>query len=312
MLVFLGLAANALGPDPNLGNRETERLWLQLLGYDADSLKEAFDLDIPDHRAFATQALDRLWYKKSHLMNQARLAGPAAIHTNHRMVTLNDYAQRSQDHPLVLRAASQTQWTGSWSTLRLVTVLSGNGKLDEPVDAVLSGETLIQMQYDVDDFHWHNALPDIDWQLHPSFRSIINAYIDRYRMVGQEVWLCDATPIGLSISVSVQVADNYFQSEVRQAIGEALSIQTGGFFEPGRLAFGEDLYASDLIEVLMSIEGVKAVCLNRFKRVGDRYPDASGSGVIVLEDTEIGRCDNRVGQPYYGYWRLTLHGGQRG
>lgn len=312
LLVFLGESANALGPDPDLSDRETERQWLQLLGYDADNLREALDYDIPLHRKFATKQLDKKWYSQPHLMDNARHAGPAAIHTNYRMVTLEDYGERVEDHPLVLRAASNIRWTGSWSTIEIVSVLSENGELDNPIDTVLSGKELLEMQYAVDDFHWKYSLPNIDWHLHPTFRSVIKSYVDRYRMVGQEVWLQDATPIGLNISLSVQVANNYFQSEIRQAIGEAMSTDPGGFFEPGKLAFGEDLYASDLIETLMSLDGVDAVCLNKFKRVGDRYPDESGSGVIQLNGTEIARCDNIVGKPSFGYWRLALHGGQRG
>jgi len=312
LLLWLGQPAGALGPDPDLSDRTTEQQFLQLLGYDADNLREALDLDLPLHRVFATAQLDKAWYAYPNLMDVARRAGPAAVHTNYRMVTLADYSTRLADHPLVMRASSSSRWTGSWSTIEIVTVLSENGELDQPVETVLSGDELMQLQLQVDDFHWRHELPSVDWHLQPVFRSVIKAYVDRYRMAGQEVWLRDATPIGLNISLSVRVVDNYFQSEIRQAIGQALGTEPGGFFEPGKLAFGEDLYASDLIEVLMALDGVEAVCLNRFKRVGDRYPDESGSGVIKLHGTEIARCDNVVGKPMHGYWRLALHGGQRG
>lgn len=312
LLVWLGEPDNALGTSPSLANRTTERAFLQLLGYDADSLREALDLEIPAHRLFATAQLDQRWYNNTHLMDAARTAGPAALHTNRRMVTLNDYRERSEDHPLVLRAAANSRWTGSWSTIEIVAVLSENGELDEAVDAVVPAEELAALQQAVDDFHWDEQLPSVDWHLHPSFRTVINAYIDRYRMAGQQVWLRDATPVGLYLNLSVRVDANYFQSEVRQAIAQALGTDPGGFFEPGKLAFGQDVYASDLIETLMALDGVTAVCLNRFKRVGDRYADESGSGIIKLNGTEIARCDNLIGKPSLGYWRLTLHGGQRG
>lgn len=312
LLVWLGKPANALGATPNLNQRVTERAFLQLLGYDADNLREALDLDLPQHRRFATQALDQRWYHYPHLMEEARAAGPARLHRNRRMVTLDDYRERSEDHPLVLRASASSRWSGSWSTIDLVMVLSGNGELDQSIAAVIPADELEQLQQAVDDFHWREQLPSVDWQLQPGFRSVINAYVDKYRMAGQEVWLLDATPVGLYLNLSVKVDGNYFQSEVRQAISQALGSDAGGFFEPGRLAFGQDIHASDLIETLMALEGVNAVCLNRFKRVGDRYPDQSGAGVISLDGTEIARCDNRIGQPARGYWRLSLHGGQRG
>jgi hypothetical protein len=312
LLQWLGQPANALGTAPDLSDRATEQAFLQLLGYSADNLREALDLDVPSHRYFATRALEQRWYLYPHQMEEARAAGPAQLHRNRRMVTLNDYRERSEDHPLVLRASAASRWRGSWSTIDLVMVLSGNGELDQPIAAVIAADELAALQQQVDDFHWREQLPSVDWQLQPSFRSVVNAYIDKFRMAGQEVWLLDATAVGIYLNLSVKVDSNYFQSEVRQAISQALGNDSGGFFEPGRLAFGQDIHASDLIETLMALEGVNAVCLNRFKRVGDRYPDQSGAGVISLSGNEIARCDNRIGQPARGYWRLSLHGGQRG
>lgn len=312
LLQWLGKPTNALGVNPNLKNRATERALLQLLGSDAESLREALDLDKNTDRVFATQALFKQWRNNPHLMDAARTAGPASVHVNHRMVTLADYKERLEDHPLVLRAAANSRWTGSWSTLEVVLVLAENGTLDQAIDAVISGDEFNALQYAVDDFHWDRELAVVDWQLHPTFRSVLSDYVEHYRLAGQEVWLRDAVPVGLNIGLSLEISDNYFQSEIQQAVATALGTDPGGFFEPGRLAFGEDLYASDLIEVLMALDGVNAVCLNRFKRVGDRYPDQSGSGVIQLSGIEIARCDNRVNRPALGYWTLHLHGGQRG
>lgn len=313
LLQWLGKPITALGAQPDLANRETQRQLLALIGYDADSLREAVDLDLPVHRNFATAQMQQRWYNYPHLMDAARVAGPAAVHTNHRMVTLGDYRERMEDHPLVLRAASNQRWSGSWFTIEIVAVLSANAELDQPIeDAIGDPESLLALQYLVDDFHWSNELASVDWHLLPTFRSVLMDFVDRLRMVGQEVWLKDATPVGISLSVSVRVDDNYFQTEIRDAINQALSSDSGGFFAPGRLSFGQDLYASDVIETLMALAGVKTVCLNRFKRVGDRYPDESGSGVIIFDGNEIARCDNDIARPAMGYWRLSLHGGQRG
>ncbi|HET9474603.1 MAG TPA: hypothetical protein VFO82_11965, partial [Steroidobacteraceae bacterium] len=99
---------------------------------------------------------------------------------------------------------------------------------------------------------------------------------------------------------------------VRRAIEQALGTGAGGFFEPGRLQFGEDLVASDIIQALMALDGVDNVCLNRFKRLGTRFPDMSASGRIRLEGLEIAVCDNDPLVPARGYFRLTLHGGRMG
>ena len=85
-----------------------------------------------------------------------------------------------------------------------------------------------------------------------------------------------------------------------------------GFFEPGRLQFGEDLYAGDIIQAVMALDGVKVVCLNRFKRVGMLYPNRADSGRIRLDVLEVAICDNNPLEPERGILQITLHGGCMG
>ena len=131
-------------------------------------------------------------------------------------------------------------------------------------------------------------------------------------MVGQEVILQDAIPVGIALSISLRVAPEYFQSEVGESARQALGMGPGGFFEPGRLRFGEDLHSSDLVQTLMALEGVAHVCINRFKRVGSQFADQTETGRIELKGLEIAVCDNDPAQPEPGYFRLVLHGGRLG
>ena len=131
-------------------------------------------------------------------------------------------------------------------------------------------------------------------------------------MAGQEVVLEDAVPVAIKMFISIRVRENYFQYEVRNAVRQALGTGPGGFFEPGRLGFGQDLFASDVFQTLMSLDGVENVCLNRFKRLGDSYPDQTDTGRIPLEGLEIAVCVNDPGRPERGYINLTLNGGRRG
>jgi len=62
----------------------------------------------------------------------------------------------------------------------------------------------------------------------------------------------------------------------------------------------------------MSLDGVDNVCLNLFKRLGNRFPDMSASGHIPLEGLEVAVCDNDPAAPSRGYFRLTLSGGRKG
>lgn len=87
------------------------------------------------------------------------------------------------------------------------------------------------------------------------------------------------------------------------------SDEHGGFFEPGRLGFGEDLFASDIINAAMQVEGVAVACLNRFKRVGS-YPDQAASGVIAIADDEFALCSNDRERPQDGTFRVTVNAGE--
>ncbi|MFY0991994.1 hypothetical protein [Halomonas sp. C05BenzN] len=312
LLVRLGHDAEALGPQPSLADRDTERHFLALLGYDAESLDDALDLEQRAHRRFAVEALERHWRDHPADMEAARRKGPAAVHRNRRMVTLDDYRHQLEGHPLVLRATAEQRWTGSWHTMLATLVLVGNLTLEATPETSLPLEAFADLQASIDRFHWREGLPPVDWSLAPTGRTLLRPLLERQRLAGQEVWLQDAVPVGIRLALSLRLAPHHFHSEVADRVAERLGTGPAGYFAPGRLAFGEDLHASDLVAWLMAIDGVETVCLNRFKRVGARHPDASGSGVISLSSRQIARCDNRLASPQFGYWTLKLHGGQRG
>ncbi len=259
-------------------------------------------------------ALTRYWNAYPYAMDAARSAGPRAIHTQKRMVTTQDYAERMEDHPLVLHGHAFGRWTGSWNTLYSAVVMKNNVQLDEPLNDVTLGsvEKLSLIQNEVDTLYRQIDIETPNWSVEPTPRTVIRPYLDTYRMAAQEVFLVDAEPVGINITLSIRIAENYFQSEVRHVVFATLGNKLGGFFEAGRLRFGQDLYGSDIIEAVMALDGVKVVCLNRFKRVGKRYPDQADFGRIKLDGLEIAVCDNNPQKPQRGILRLTLHGGQRG
>ena len=298
------------------------RRLLKLIGYSAvDKAISRGDITAGLSSLEAEEKLDSLWLREPNLMDKARQAGPREIHTQQRMVTVEDYAERLEDHPLVLRAHSWVEWSGSWSTLRVAVIGWGNTLLDEvPVIKVPASIKGYEEELKKELFTFHTErdiyLPHLgevdDPEAPPVLRTVIRPYLEAYRMVGREVIMEDAIPMGISMSLSLRVRKNYFQSEVRLAVAQALATRPGGFFEPGRLRFGEDLHASDIIETLMALEGVENVCLNRFKKIGQQFADASDSGTIVFEGLEIAVCDNNPEKPKRGYYRLTLNGGRKG
>jgi hypothetical protein len=295
---------------------ESLRRLLKLIGYDAAGLAKR--LRDPPFAALgsaeAKQALtsddiarfDNWWLDHPAKMDQARLDGPRAIHDQHRMVTLGDFETRLEQHPLVLRAHAWERWDGAWSTVHVAVIAWHRLGLD--FDALYSDEAWDQTTA----FHAERGLYLPPREERPSVRAVLYPYLEAYRMVGQDVALEAAVEVGIQIVVSIQVDDDYFQSEVRHAVARVLGTDPGGFFAPGRLRFGEDLWASDLFQVLMALDGVDNVCLNRFKRLGDRFPDQSASGRIALEGLEVAICDNDPARPQRGYYTLALHGGRKG
>ena len=291
---------------------ETVRRLLSLIGYDA--LRLARDLTEPpfdrppaagDTRS-DIERLEQYWLDHPERMDRARLAGPRAIRSQRRMVTLEDFATRLAEHPLVERAHAWEAWGGSWQVIHIAVIPT----LRRDLDATGAWpQALIDA---TEHFHTERELALPAMSAGPSLRTILLPYVEAYRMAGQAVELARAVEVGVVLALSIQVADNHYQSEVRDAVAQALGTARGGFFAPGRLRFGEDLWASDIVQTLTALSGVTNVCLNRFKRLGDRFPDQASSGRIALDGLEVAICDNLPNQPARGYFRLALHGGQKG
>ena len=288
---------------------ESVRRLLSMIGFDAIQRAMAKnEIDDTLTGLDAASALDQYWYDNPYAMELARREGPRSIYTQYRMVTVNDYAQRLEDHPLVERAHAWSEWTGSWMTVFVAVITWNNLVLDEDK---LKADIPQEIRDQVDTFNIDRGLPS-DWGPGFTLRGLLRPFIDQYRMVGQEVFLDDAVLVGISMSFSILLAKNYYRSEVKREIKEVLGDGPEGFFRPGRLMFGEDLHASDLIQTLMQLPGVQNVCLNRFKRVGSAFPDESDSGLIKLEGLEVAICDNDMSDPNHGYYRLYFHGGIKG
>ena len=289
---------------------ESVRRLLQFIGYNAVQLARLKDdPETKPNPLTAEQKLEQLWRDEPLLMERARRNGPRSAHKQQRMVTVHDYTLRLEEHPIVMRAAARSRWSGSWMSLQVAVILPWvNTLLD---DSVVLDEAMQQI---ITEFHEQRGVRSPDWRATPAptYRMILRQFIDAYRMIGQEVILEDASPVGIIMDLSIKVAEGYFQSEVRRAVEDVLGTRSGGFFAPGRLRFGEDLHASDLFQVLMILDGVENVCLNRFKKTGNQFTDQSINGVIELDGLEIAVCDNDPANPQRGFYHLTLHGGRKG
>mgnify|MGYP000176494908 CR=1 FL=1 len=300
---------------------QSVRRLLKLIGYDVVERIDPAILDAlpPSPGAIdetPAQKLERYWRLQPQAMEDARAEGPRLTGEVLRMVTLADHQMVLETHPLVARARARLVWTGAWNTIVVAALLDGDRDLDTSLHTggdLPAGER----PSGIDDDLWeaivtiHRVerlpLPPTNTALTP--RKLLRGMIELNRMVGTEVFLETAKAVPVTFVLSVRAKKGYFRSELKQALEDVFSSDQGGFFEPGRLGFGEDLFASDIIEATMAVEGVAVACLNRFKRVGS-YPDQTASGVITISDDEFAKCANEHAHPENGTYRIIVNGGE--
>jgi hypothetical protein len=287
---------------------ESVRRLLQYIGYDAVRAARAAGEIEADPASDPTAALEAAWRANPAMMEAARAAGVREIHDQARMVTADDHRQQLELHPAVRRAGAVAEWGGAWSIVR-VGVLP---VIDRAIDERWSTDDRAALQPAIDAFHIARDLPPAAWSADTTTRSLLTPYVERLRMVGQPVVLHDAVRVGVAIALSVRVRDNHFPSEVRDAIDRALSTGPGGFFAADRIAFGEPLHLSDVVQTVMALDGVDVASINRFKRVGTRWPDQVAAGRLPMHGVEFASCDNDHTRPQRGYYSLVLHGGRSG
>ena len=201
---------------------ESVRRLLSMIGYDA--VVAASRRSNQEHDSLAPQdVLERYWLANPSALGAARRAGPPAVRTQRRMVSLSDYAAQLEHHPLVRRA-------GAWSP----GVARGPRPHPHPRLAGLrprpDRNRLRRIEVDVKDFHQALGLPlpPLSAAAPPPIREVLNPYLDAYRMAGQEVTLETATRVPLQIALTVGMSDNYFHSEMRLAVAQALGTTRQG------------------------------------------------------------------------------------
>ncbi|MCL2875442.1 MAG: hypothetical protein FWF12_03930 [Betaproteobacteria bacterium] len=236
---------------------------------------------------------DREWSQNPVLMEAARLAGPKSVHQQRRTVSISDYAESMEMHPLVRRAVSSTCWNGSWHCVLVTVILLGWQRLDSTLDEVFQDLPILEQR--LKNFHTQHGLPKIttdDGEIDRNIRVInsLKAWSDSRRTVGQEVLFGEATRVGIDIGLDIRIAPQYYQSEVLQTIRTVFNAQEGGFFEIDRLSFGTKLAKSDVIQAVMQIEGIASVEVNTFKRSDSDSKKAEDS--VALEGFEVAVCEN--------------------
>jgi hypothetical protein len=218
-------------------------------------------------------------------LEQVRQYAPQAFRTQERAVTAADYSEVTGRHPEVQRAAATLRWTGSWYTV-FITVDRSGGR---PVDA--------------------------------AFETELRSFLERFRMAGEDLEIDGPRFVPLEIVFTVCVKPGYYRSQVREDLLKLFSSRefpdgTRGFFHPDNLTFGQPVYLSRLIALVMGVPGVQWVDAedvsgkpNRFRRWGEPARGEFDAGRIAFDRLEIARLDNDPSLPENGKIDFIMEGG---
>jgi hypothetical protein len=217
---------------------------------------------------------------------EVRVAAPEAFRGQERAVTVQDYAEVTERHVEVQRAAGTLRWTGSWYTI-FVTVDRVGGR---PVDA--------------------------------DFERELRVFLERFRLAGYDLEIDAPRFVSLDIVLTVCVGAGHARSDVRRALREAFSafdLPDGrrGFFHPDSFTFGQPVYLSRIIAAAMEVPGVRWVDAretrrgpNRFRRWGEVSRGEWKTGRIELARLEIARVESDPNRPEHGRIEFVMEGGR--
>lgn len=208
-----------------------------------------------------------------------RRRAPQAFRRQERAVTPKDYAEVTERHADVQRAAATLRWTGSWHTV-FITVDRDGGL---PVDA--------------------------------GFEADLTRHVDRYRMAGHDTEFNDPVYVSLELELLVCVLPGHFRSDVQAGLlavlgSRPLADGSTGLFHPDRLSFGQTVYLSQIYAAARQVTGVASVNATVFQRQGIADPQYLQDGFMALARLEIPRLDNDANFPEHGVLRFQLFGGQ--
>ena len=211
-------------------------------------------------------------------MTQAKEFAPMAFRTQERAVTEADYAEKTELHPEVQKAAARFHWTGSWYTV-FVTVDRKNG-------------------FDIND----------------KFKNDILLHLEKYRMAGYDLEIRQPQFVSLDIMLNVCVKPGYFRTNVEERLLEVFSCYdlpdgTRGFFHPDNFTFGQAVYLSAIYKLAMSVSGVESVEATTFQRWAKKAQTEKDDGFLEPEELEIIRLDNDPNFPENGKIEFNMLGG---
>jgi hypothetical protein len=222
-------------------------------------------------------------------IEEVRQLAPRAFRAEQfRAVTESDYEVAALKLPSVAATKCSFRWTGSWQTV-FVAIHPRN-----PADLITEsgGRTHLTQRLD----------------------SEVRQQLTRHKLAGYDLRICTAQYVPLEIDIQICVARGHFRGDVIEEVYRALSNRqfpegSAGFFHPGKFAFGQPVYLSQLYAAVERVQGVESAVVSVFKRYWMLPKDELENGVIIMGDEEIARLDNDPNFAENGVLRLNAIGG---
>ena len=206
----------------------------------------------------------------------ARRDAPEAFRTQERAVTAADYAAAAERRAEVQRATATFRWTGSWHTVFVTADRLGGTAVDA------------------------------------HFEARLRRHLERFRMAGYDLEVDAARSVALDITLHLCVLPGYFRSEVVRAV--QLELGAGvlpdgrlAVFHPDNFTFGQAVYLSRIVAAAQAVEGVEAVWVQKFERLGQPDTLPMETGVLAMGRLDIAQLANNPNFRERG--RLTLEAG---
>jgi hypothetical protein len=199
---------------------------------------------------------------------EVKMLAPMAFRKDlQRAITGDDYATLAKylryplRNPRVQNAAGSLIWSGSWY------------EADVSIDP--SGTTAL-------------AAP---------LRDAITVSLGRYRRMGHDLRVAGAQSVPLRLELELCVKPDYLRAHVLAAVRQAVM----RFFEPDNVTFGEAVYISRIVAVVMAVDGVAEVKVTRLEPLAEVPKGAPpDSGALKLRPDQIARLDNDPVMPENG------------
>ncbi len=212
-------------------------------------------------------------------MEQVRQFAPHAFRTQERAVTEDDYAEVTERHSEVQKAAATFRWTGSWYTVFVTIDRKGGGTVD------------------------------------PAFKARIRQHLGKFRLAGYDLEINGPVFVPLDILIMVCVKPGYLRSHIKESMLKAFSssdLPDGrrGFFHPDNFTVGQPVYLSQIYRCAMETAGVASVEVLKFQRWGTTARDEMDAGFLRPGQLEVIQLENDPNFPENGKIDFEMRGGQ--